>query len=105
MRLRLVLAIVLLCAVAAVWACSLNPQPIPPDTYDASFDVMTNPAPDAAGGVPESGSGDDGATPTTADGGSDANAADAESDAEDAADAEDASDATDDSPVDAGDEG
>jgi hypothetical protein len=47
---------------AAFWACSLNPQPYPPDSYDASADTTSLNAMDGAGGT-DSGSFGDGATP------------------------------------------
>ena len=105
MRLRLVLLLVISVVAGAAWACSLNPQPLPPDTVDAGIDASLNAGPDAAGGVP------DGAVPTggdaAADGGEDAetDAGDAESDAAapDASDAGEASDAGDDV-VEAGDQ-
>jgi hypothetical protein len=89
MRLRLP-ALVLLCSGAAVvWACSLNPQPFPPDNYDASADATMSTGPDGAGGVPD-GSTEDAVVPQ-----SDASTTDASVDAADASDASDA-DATDD---------
>jgi hypothetical protein len=79
---------------AWAWACSLNPQPLPPDTNDASLDVYA--IPDGVGGGTDSASGD-GMTPQNGDA-----AADGAEDASDAAlDATDGGDAT----VDANDDG
>lgn len=95
MRLRLASFVLFCSGTAVVWACSLNPQPFPPDTYDASADVTLSTSPDAAGGIPD-GAMDDGETPK-GDASADASEADASSDASDAADAfDDASDARDD---------
>jgi hypothetical protein len=51
MRLRAASLLVLGFGVTAVWACSLNPQPLPPETYDAGSDSTAMAAPDGAGGA------------------------------------------------------
>ncbi len=105
MRLRR-FTLVLLCAgAAAIWACSLNPQPLPPDTNDAGIDGMVTYSPDAGGGgVDANGSNIDGAVPT-GDASVDAPETDATTDAPSDA-SEDASDASDtDAIADAGEDG
>jgi hypothetical protein len=104
MRLRRFTVVLLCSGAAAVWACSLNPQPLPPDTNDAGFDGMVTYGPDAGGGVDANGSNGDGATPT-GDASVDAFETDAATDAPSDA-SEDASDANDtDAIADAGEDG
>jgi hypothetical protein len=84
MRLRVVSLLCSCFALGAVWACSLNPQPLPPDGYDGSADA-------GVGSMPDASSADayldlDGTIPPT----------DASTDAGEAGDASDASDAADD---------
>ncbi len=87
MRLR-VLSLVLLCSGAAVvWACSLNPQPLPPDTADAGIDSSLVMGPDASGGADGGTTADASPPPTGEDAAVDAS--DASSDASDASDASD----------------
>ena len=98
MRLRVVTLILSCSALAAVWACSLNPQPLPPDSYDAAADVSMTFGPDAAGGTDGNENGDTG-VPLSGDASTDASN-----------DASDASDATtdardDDASLDAGEDG
>ena len=96
MRLRLASLVLVCSGTAVVWACSLNPQPFPPDTYDASADVSLTNGPDAAGGMPD-GSFEDVALPPGDASAPDSSVdADASSDASDASDADDAADARDD---------
>jgi hypothetical protein len=97
MRLRFAVLFVLFVATAFVWACSLNPQPLPPDTVDgaAMGSADAKSASDAATLSPDGGFDWD-AEPSPGDsGGSDVTeAADDAGDASDAADArEDADDA------------
>jgi len=100
MRLRVV-SIVLSCsAIAAVWACSLNPQPLPPDGYDASTDGVLATSPDGSGSA--DGSTKDSGMPPADDAASDAS--DDASDAGDAAEDARADDASDDA-SDAGEDG
>jgi hypothetical protein len=83
-------ALIFVAGGAAFWACSLNPQPYPPDSYDASADQATLADKDASGGADVGNSFGDGATPNDAavvdspTGGSDASdaATDAQLDAE-----------------------
>ena len=99
MRLRIVSLFVSCVALGAVWACSLNPQPLPPDGYDAAADAALTSSPDGAGGV--DGNADDGAVPS----GDDASI-DSSTDASDAGDASDApEDSRDDTSSDAGEDG
>ena len=103
MRLRVVSLFLPCLAVAAAWSCGLNPQPIPPDGYDASADGSIAAFPDASGS--DAGASIDGTTPQ----GGDASATDA-GDAGDASDArDDAADARDDADdgaaLDAGEDG
>lgn len=63
MRRILLIALALLGAMLA-WACGLNPQPYPPETYDAS--------PDVAGNVPQTGDGSVDGSFLSNDGGEDA---------------------------------
>jgi hypothetical protein len=102
MRLRVVTLFGVGVAAAAFWACSLNPQPFPPDNADGSADATAT-FKDAAGGSPDGTFDNDGAVPQ-ADAGADASA-DAANDAADASesdaevidardDAEDAGDGT-----------
>ena len=105
MRVRVFTLVLLGSGVAAVWACSLNPQPLPPETNDASVDGMVMYGPDAAGGGLDANSSNaDGATPSgdaSVDGGENDATTDAPSDASD-----DGSDANDtDAIADAGEEG
>lgn len=84
-------------ATCAVAACSLNPQPFPPDNPDGSLSKDATPAfGDAAGGMPDA-NGNDGATGLNDDGGD----ADAESDAGDASARDGDGDASDDGAADA----
>jgi len=87
---RRVLTLVLLCSgAAACWACSLNPQPLPPDTSDAAFDSSMAFGPEAGGGVDSGTTNADSSPPPTGD--------DAAVDGSDASDASsDASDSSDD---------
>ena len=94
MRLRLFLLFVFFGAVVAAGACSLNPQPYPPENYDASVDGSLTSGPDATG-TPADGAADDGSIPGSEDAATDAgdasldaaaDATDAESDAADAGD-------------------
>jgi len=90
MRRRLVLLI------AASWACSLSPQPYPPDNYDAGVDASLGAIDGGNSDVKpgtDGGSNLDAMTPPSGDGG------DAATDAE----ASDASDAETDATSDAGD--
>lgn len=98
MRFRAAFLLVVVCS-AGFAACSLNPQPLPPDTNDGGFKGG-----DAALGAPDAnGGGMDSAPVPEADAASEAEA-DASIDAD--LDASDASDATDDAThVDAGDAG
>ena len=100
MRLRVVTLFVSCSALAAVWACGLNPQPLPPDGYDASEDTALAANPDAGGGV--DGSTEDGSVPSGDDAATDASDA-SESDASDSGDAAD--DARDVDASDAGEDG
>ncbi len=87
MRLRVFTLVLLGFGAAAVWACSLNPQPLPPETpIDAGIDSSLAFGPEAGGGV--DGSFDASPPPT----GGDADASDASDASEDAGDASDASD-------------
>jgi hypothetical protein len=99
MRLRVVTLFFSCSALAAMWACALNPQPLPPDTYDASADAALTANDSGAGGM--DGSADDGSIPQ----GEDAST-DALNDASDAGDASDAAeDSRDDDANDAGEDG
>ena len=90
MRLRVVSLFISCVALGAVWACSLNPQPLPPDGYDAS-DAALSASPDGAGGTDAST--EDGGVPMGGDASTDAgDAGDAAEDARDDADAMDAGD-------------
>ncbi len=101
MRLRLVSLFVSCVALGAVWACSLNPQPFPPDSYDASVDVALTSNPDSGAGNSDATAGSDGSVPSGDDAAVDASS---DGDAGDAADAaEDARD--DDAALDAGEDG
>jgi hypothetical protein len=103
MRLRLVTLFVSCFAVGAVWACSLNPQPFPPDGYDASADALLTTSPDSGSGNLDATAGsNDGTVPS----GGDA-AVDASSDDSSASDASDAADDArdDDAALDAGEDG
>jgi hypothetical protein len=99
MRLRVVSLFISCSALAVVWACGLNPQPLPPDGYDASAaDTSLAANPDTGGGTDASL--EDGNVPSGDDAASDA------SDAGDASDASDAAeDARDDDASDAGEDG
>ena len=100
MRLRVVTLFFSCSAIAAVWACSLNPQPLPPDGYDGSAaDTGIMSSPDAGGGT--DGGDIDGSVPQGGDAGTDGSSGDASfGDAGDAAE-----DARDDGPSDAGEDG
>ncbi len=100
MRFRAVVILVMVGS-AAFAACSLNPQPLPPDTTDAGKGFDASFAPDGLGGGVDSAAEDTGPAPNDAD-------ADAASDAsEDASDGNasdgDASDASTDDAGDASD--
>ncbi len=85
MRLRFGVLSMLLLATAFAWACSLNPQPLPPDTVDAAMGgADAKSASDAATLSPEGGYDLD-AEPSPGD-----DAGDATDDASDAADSSDA---------------
>jgi hypothetical protein len=101
MRLRVVTLFLSCSALAALWACALNPQPLPPDGYDAAADAIVATKPEAGGG--EDGSATDGGPPFGEDAGIDANDASDSGDASDASDAAD--DARDDDASDAGGDG
>jgi len=74
MRLRVVSLFLSCSAIAAVWACALNPQPLPPDGYDASADTSLGMSPDGSGGA--DGAADDGTVPTSGEAGVDSGAID-----------------------------
>ena len=102
MRLRVVSLFVSCTALAALWACALNPQPLPPDGYDASTDAVVSSNPEAGG--TQDGGDLDGSVPKGGDGATDASFGDASSD--DASDSGDAADdARDDGASDAGEDG
>jgi hypothetical protein len=92
MKLRALLA-ALVAFACAEGACSLNPQPLPPDQYDAA----TTGSPDASKGNDSGTTFGDGGVPTNEDAGSDAgeDASDASTDANDAATTDAADDASD----------
>lgn len=99
MRVRVVSLFISCSALAVVWACGLNPQPLPPEGYDASADTSLTASPDSAGGTNDGGT-EDGNVPSSGDAASEA------SDASDAADAtEDSRDDADDGATDAGEDG
>jgi len=95
MRLRIVVLVAFVVATLFAWACSLNPQPLPPDTIDSG----SKGALDGSFAADVGTSGDGALTDTPESGAqSDADASDATTDAEDAMteDASDASDASED---------
>lgn len=99
MRRRIPSLLLGLCVVAAAWACSLNPQPLPPDSpvdsggggADATLNASPDASQDGAGGALDAGS--DGTVTANEDGGdASEDAADASDGASDAADDGDAAD-------------
>ncbi len=101
MRLRVFTLVCLFSGAAAVWGCSLNPQPLPPDTADGGIDASQLSGPDATGGA-DAGNTADTSPPPTGDASIDATE-DAGEDANDASDASDGSES--DALADAGEDG
>jgi hypothetical protein len=58
MRRRVLTLVFLFSGAAAVWACSLNPQPLPPETADGGIDGSMLSGPDSAGGGFDAGNAD-----------------------------------------------